>query len=737
MRVYTALKEDALRCVSSIIPRGAECGCGPRVHVINIIGVEGHSWSLHLWPMDNCNEAEPSLCVGTDEMVPPPPKKTKYKSKFQSEWEKEFAGITTYSQDCHRAYCRYCQTNFSVAHGGRHDVVKHVGTPTHSRARDDAKRSGRQARLFELRQGEKCASMDLKVAKAEALWSKFVVEHNLPFSVSDCFSDLVQTMFSDSAIAAKFSCKRTKTAAIVTEALAPNELECTVKYAKAGPIALMVDESNDIHNDKGCAIVLRLINTDLTCVQNRFLDMPVCNRATGANLFDVIDASMRKYGIPWENIKGFSSDNASVMVGRKNSVLSRVREATKHRVFDFGCISHVANLCAVALVKCLSEPVEDLLVDTYFWFDKSSCRKEDFHDFQDFTDTPHEVITKHVSTRWLSLEKSVNRILSQWDALQSYFSSIKEAERSGRAKRCKERYCSQSMKLYFKFLGYALARLNTFNLLFQHEGCAIYHLLDETKSLLRTYLSRFVDSEVLHTSNDLLTIDFEDTTLQVDNSALDVGTAARRYISSIEEECEPATLKHFYEDVRHSYVAVVKKLLERFPFDSEVLKCLVLLDPNQRSSTNDKDVMFLIDRFLPDLNDSEIDLILEEWRTYTLSMDLPAFGDGCQVDQWWLRVLGLKSPSGSLLFSSLGKLIRILLVLPCDQAPVERVFSMVNKIHTKYRPSMQNNTVCALLTCKVNSKVPCPQTEVSNELAKQVKAATMRRNSYFKEHNSA
>ena len=92
----------------------------------------------------------------------------------------------------------------------------------------------------------------------------------------------------------------------------------------------MVDESNDIQNDKGCAIVLRVINTDMVCVQNRFLDMPVCNRATGANLFEVIDVCMKNNGIPWENVKGFSSDNASVMIGKRNSVLSRVREATKH-----------------------------------------------------------------------------------------------------------------------------------------------------------------------------------------------------------------------------------------------------------------------------------------------------------------------------------------------------------------------------------------------------------------------
>ena len=240
----------------------------------------------------------------------------------------------------------------------------------------------------------------------------------------------------------------------------------------------------------------------------------------------------------------------------------------------------------------------------------------------------------------------------------------------------------------------------------------------------------------MNSADDLLTIDFEDTTLQVDDNALDIGTAARRHVSSFEEECEPSIVQRFYDDVRHGYVAVVKKLLERFPFDSEVLKCIVLLDPNQRSALQDKDILFLIDRFLPDLSDSEIDLILEEWRMFSFSTDLPALGDGCDIDQWWLRVLGLKSPSGTLLFSSLSKLIKILLILPCDQAPVERVFSMVNKIHTKYRPSIQNNTVCALLTCKVNNKVPCPQTVVTNELAKQVKTATMHRNSYFKEHTT-
>ena len=80
------------------------------------------------------------------------------------------------------------------------------------------------------------------------------------------------------------------------------------------------------------------------------------------------------------------------------------------------------------------------------------------------------------------------------------------------------------------------------------------------------------------------------------------------------KKSESAPIQWFYEDVRQGYVVVVKKLLERFPFKSEVItKCIVILDPNQCTSVQEKEVLFLIDRFPPDLNDAEIDIILEEW----------------------------------------------------------------------------------------------------------------------------
>ena len=54
----------------------------------------------------------------------------------------------------------------------------------------------------------------------------------------------------------------------------------------------------------------------------RFLAMPVCSIATGQILFYALSTVLSECGIPWSNVVGFCSDSASVMVGRRNSVLS-------------------------------------------------------------------------------------------------------------------------------------------------------------------------------------------------------------------------------------------------------------------------------------------------------------------------------------------------------------------------------------------------------------------------------
>lgn len=79
--------------------------------------------------------------------------------------------------------------------------------------------------------------------------------------------------------------------------------------------------------------------------------------------------SFSKLEINWNNCVGFASDNCNTMVGSRNSVLSRVRDKQPN-VFSLGCICHLADLCVKAAMKQLSLPVDDLLIDIWFHFDR-------------------------------------------------------------------------------------------------------------------------------------------------------------------------------------------------------------------------------------------------------------------------------------------------------------------------------------------------------------------------------
>ena len=104
------------------------------------------------------------------------------------------------------------------------------------------------------------------------------------------------------------------------------------------------------------------------------------------------------------------------MVEKYNSILSCVK--TKQPGVFSQCVCHLVNLCLLQGIKCLSLDVDDFFVDLFYYFDKLFKCKEQLHEFQDFTGTQQ---LKHCKTRWLSLERSVKRVLQQWQALLAYF----------------------------------------------------------------------------------------------------------------------------------------------------------------------------------------------------------------------------------------------------------------------------------------------------------------------------
>ena len=257
------------------------------------------------------------------------------------------------------------------------------------------------------------------------IFSGFLVEHNLPLATADHMSKLAKSMFPDSKIAAKYKCGRTKTSHILTGAVAKNVVkDLKEEITSAKWFGLATDGSSD-EDDKYLPVLIRHIGKESNLVETSLLDMPDINSgSTAEKMFDTCDSVIKSFSLDWNNCITYSSDNTNSMVGKRNSLLKRIQNAQgDQKTFDVGCPCHLAHLCAGKGACQLSVNVEDFVIDLYYHFRRSVKRKSQLRDYMDFNNNEVRKIIKHVSTRWLSLGKCLERTLMQWDSLDSYFIS--------------------------------------------------------------------------------------------------------------------------------------------------------------------------------------------------------------------------------------------------------------------------------------------------------------------------
>eukprot|EP00117_Sycon_ciliatum_P018085 scpid100626/ scgid16838/ Zinc finger BED domain-containing protein 5; Transposon-derived Buster1 transposase-like protein len=280
--------------------------------------------------------------------------------------------------------------------------------------------------------------------------------------------------------------------------MAPELNEVVFSACRTSPFTILCDGGNDDMDRKYFGIMVRYWDDAYEQAVTRFLSMPVCNIATGESLFQAIHKELQCHDIPWANVVGFCSDSASVMVGRRNSVLSRVKEVAPN-VFSLGCICHLANLCAAAALKRLPVSVDDLLIDVFYYFKHSAKRWEMFADIQrDFGELQPVRVLKHSTTHWLSMKRCLKRLLDQWDALYAFFDQQRDIEpRNNRLKRVLKLMDSPLSKLVCQFVLFALEPLNKFTTLFQTNASRVGTMQADFLSLLRSYLANFVDACII------------------------------------------------------------------------------------------------------------------------------------------------------------------------------------------------------------------------------------------------
>ena len=93
---------------------------------------------------------------------------------------------------------------------------------------------------------------------------------------------------------------------------------------------------------------------------------------------------------------------------------------------------------------------EDHCVNLFFWFDKSTKRKNTLKEYYEFCDPEYEDVIKYGSTRWLSLERCINRELYKYTGLKSYL--LSEGLSDKRFCRLSKSFNDSMTKVYLLFL---------------------------------------------------------------------------------------------------------------------------------------------------------------------------------------------------------------------------------------------------------------------------------------------
>lgn len=138
--------------------------------------------------------------------------------------------------------------------------------------------------------------------------------------------------------------------------------------------------------------------------------------------------TLEKFGLS-SKVVGFCADNANVNFGGRwrngsNSMFFKLKQRTHNQaITGIGCAAHIVHNGVAAAADVLPLDIDSILRKIYNHFSIYTLRNEKLKDYCDFVNVEFKVKLSTSRTRWLSLGPALDRTLTLYDALKSYFLS--------------------------------------------------------------------------------------------------------------------------------------------------------------------------------------------------------------------------------------------------------------------------------------------------------------------------
>lgn len=398
--------------------------------------------------------------------------------KFSEELQREFPFLKKVcpSQD-DKVKCSHCNSEFSVAHGGRSDIKDHLKTNKHKNSLACAASSSKLTTFFKTSSDDK----NLDLAAKEATFAYHTAKHSLSFNSNSCSSKLIARFFEP-----KFSLGKTKCEAIVLNVIAPLAHEELVDdLKKTNFISVSMDASNrkDI---KLVPIVVRYFSP-ITGIQVKLLDFKSVPGETSEILTDHLYSSLVKNNLD-KKVVGFCGDNCNTNFGGvkragTNNVFHRLKNNLGREINGIGCGAHIVHNCVQSGVDGLPIDIEALVVKIYKHFYIYTVRVTKLQEFCEFAEVQYRKLVQHGNTRFLSMMPALERILHLFEGLKAYFSAQDMCPLL-----IKTLFTGQKGELYMWFVHGQLALFNKAILAMEKTNATAFDVAEAYESLKKILL---------------------------------------------------------------------------------------------------------------------------------------------------------------------------------------------------------------------------------------------------------
>lgn len=618
--------------------------------------------------------------------------KTKYVQKFRKEWLGfpqfkdwllEIPGHPT------RARCNYCKSEFTAKMS---DIRNHLSSSKHVKAAQpfSAGRSLVQTKInFTVK--------DLQSMEAEAKLSLYVCAHSAILPI-DHLSELCKSTFQDQT-AKSLKLHRTKCSGIIKNVFYQHFQKDLLQSVVNGfsKYSLLLDESNDISVVKLLGIAIVYHDDRLFKRVSTFLALVELNNCDAESISTAVKTTLANFKLPLNNLAGIGTDNASVMVGINNSVYTHLKSEVPNLIL-IKCVCHSLQLAVShAARETFPRNLEFMISETYNWFSKSANRQNNykylFNAINDGAD-PKKIV-RSCSTRWLSIEVAITRILDQYLELKTHFEITRMSEKCYTAELLYQMFKDEVNLAYLLFLKPILTDVQRVNKSFESNNVDPTLLLNDLSML------------IFNIGNKIFLPNWKAENVEKDiqkylNPKPYLGFQFNKKIDELIENksITVAEEKTIRERCRDFLIDLYRQLKQRLPDNIKHLEKISLISV-QNVLKQQKDQEKLIS-LLENLNipQKTIGLIEQQYS----SINFVRWENTTDTVKFWSEVWRYRDASGENPFKEICEFALGVLILPFSNADVERVFSTLNIVKNKFRNKMSTIMVNAILSVRYGLK---------------------------------